>query len=149
MCFQLTHLSYDDCENTCILSYHHHHQIRSMTQLSLFRVRSWNNGMRCMSFYIITTFDHYWYTTSWFLVSFMERSIGLPYAAWYNLDIETYTKIIMYFTVWIIVPWMGYFFKSFIKFSCTEYRYNSCIFHFNSLWPSDAIQQHRSASTCG
>ena len=51
---QLTHFSYDDCENTCTLSYHHH-QIRRMTHLSLFRARSSNNGMPCMSFYILIT----------------------------------------------------------------------------------------------
>ena len=33
------------------LSYYHH-QIGSMNYYPLFRVRSWNNGMRCMSFYI-------------------------------------------------------------------------------------------------
>ena len=62
VCIQLTHLSYDDCVNTCTLSYHHH-QIGSMTQLplALFRVRSWNNGMCCMSFYILTIpFVHVW-----------------------------------------------------------------------------------------
>ena len=48
---QLTHFSYDDYEKICILSYYHH-QIRSMTHLSLFSVRWWNNGMHCMSFYI-------------------------------------------------------------------------------------------------
>ena len=30
---------------------HHHHQIGSMNCYPSFRVRSWNNGMRCMSFY--------------------------------------------------------------------------------------------------
>ena len=30
-----------------------HHQIRSMNYYLLFRVRSWNNGMRCMSLYIL------------------------------------------------------------------------------------------------
>ena len=49
---QLTHFCYDDCENTCIWSYYHH-QIGSMTRLPLFRVRSWNNGMRCVSLYIL------------------------------------------------------------------------------------------------
>ena len=49
---QLTHFSYDDCENTCILSYYHH-QIGGMTHLPLFRVRSWNNSTGCMSFYIL------------------------------------------------------------------------------------------------
>ena len=36
-----------------ILSYYHH-QIGSMNYYPLFRVRSWNNGVRCMSFYILT-----------------------------------------------------------------------------------------------
>ena len=41
-----------DYENTCIWS-NYHHQIGSMTHLPLFRVRSWNNDMRCMSFHIL------------------------------------------------------------------------------------------------
>ena len=49
---QFTHFSYNDCENTCTLSYHLH-QIGSMTHLSLFRGRSWKNGMRCRSFYLL------------------------------------------------------------------------------------------------
>ena len=48
VCIQLTHFCYADCENTCTLSYYHH-QIGRMTPLPLFRVRSWNNGMCCMS----------------------------------------------------------------------------------------------------
>ena len=52
LCIQLTHLSYDDCENTCTLSYYHH-QIGSMTHLLLLRVRSWNNGIHCISFYVL------------------------------------------------------------------------------------------------
>ena len=51
---QLTHFAYDGCENTCTLSYHHH-QIGCMTHLPLFRVRSWKNGITCMSFYILTS----------------------------------------------------------------------------------------------
>ena len=35
----------------CTLSYHH--QTGSMNQWPLFRVRSWNNGMRCMSYYVL------------------------------------------------------------------------------------------------
>ena len=38
--------------NIYTLSYYHH-QIRSMNYYPLFRVRSWNNGVRCMSFYIL------------------------------------------------------------------------------------------------
>ena len=37
------------------LSYYHH-QIGSMNYYPLFRVRSWNNGVRCMSFYTLS----YW-----------------------------------------------------------------------------------------
>ena len=36
----------------CTLSYYHH-QTGSMNHLPLFRVRSWNNGMRCMSYYVL------------------------------------------------------------------------------------------------
>ena len=35
-----------------ILSYYHH-QIERMNYYPLFRVRSWNNGVRCMYFYIL------------------------------------------------------------------------------------------------
>ena len=44
----------DDWENIYTLSYYHH-QIGSMNYYPLFRVRSWNNGMRCMFLYILTT----------------------------------------------------------------------------------------------
>ena len=52
VCFQFTHFLRDDWENRHTLSYYHH-QIGSMNYNPLFRVRSWNNGMRCMSFYIL------------------------------------------------------------------------------------------------
>ena len=39
-------------ERLYTLSYYHH-QIGSMNYYLLFRVRSWNNGSRCMSFYIL------------------------------------------------------------------------------------------------
>ena len=51
VCIQLTHFYFDDCENTCTWSYYHH-QIGSMTHLPLFRVRSWQNGMSCMSLFL-------------------------------------------------------------------------------------------------
>ena len=51
VCFQFTHFSCDDWENIYTLSYHYH-QIGSMNYYPVFRVRSWNNGVRCMSFYI-------------------------------------------------------------------------------------------------
>ena len=52
MCFQLTHFPCDDWENIYTLSYYHH-RIGSMNYYPLFRVRSWNNGVRCMSFCIL------------------------------------------------------------------------------------------------
>ena len=52
VCFQFTHFSCGDWENICTLSYYHH-QIGSVNYYPLFRVRSWNNGVRCMYFYII------------------------------------------------------------------------------------------------
>ena len=52
VCFQFTHFSCDDWDNIYSLSYYHH-QIGSMNYYPLFRVRSWNNGVRCMFFYIL------------------------------------------------------------------------------------------------
>ena len=52
VCFQFTHFSCDDWENIYTLSYYHH-QIGNMNYYPLFRVRSGNNGVRCMSFYIL------------------------------------------------------------------------------------------------
>ena len=37
---------------TCSLSYYYH-QIGRMNHLALFSVRLWNNGMHCMSFYVL------------------------------------------------------------------------------------------------
>ena len=54
VCFQFTHFPCDDWANIYALSYYHH-QIGSMNYYPLFRVRSWNNSMRCMSFYILIT----------------------------------------------------------------------------------------------
>ena len=52
LCVFSLHLSfYDNIENMSSQSYYH--QIGSMTHLPLFMVRSWNNGMSCMSFYIL------------------------------------------------------------------------------------------------
>ena len=44
------HVSLVTIERIYTLSYHHH-QIGNMNYYALFRVRSWNNGMRCMSLY--------------------------------------------------------------------------------------------------
>ena len=54
VCFQFTHFLCDGGDNIYTLSYYHH-QIGSMNYYPLFRIRSWNNGVRCMSFYILMT----------------------------------------------------------------------------------------------
>ena len=51
VCLQLTHFPCDDWED--IYLFYYHHQIESMNYYPLFRVRSWNNGLRCMSPYIL------------------------------------------------------------------------------------------------
>ena len=56
VCFQFTNFPCDDWENIYTLSYYHH-QIGSMSYYPLFRVRSWNNGVRCMSFCILMVQD--------------------------------------------------------------------------------------------
>ena len=57
VCFQFTNFSYDDWDNRYTLSYYHH-QMGSMNYYPLFRVRSWNNCVRCMSFYILILIYH-------------------------------------------------------------------------------------------
>ena len=52
VCFQFTNFLCDDWDDIYTLSYYHH-QIGRM-----FRVRSWNIGMRCMSFYILLICTH-------------------------------------------------------------------------------------------
>ena len=56
---QITH---DDCENTYTLSYYHH-QIGSITHLPPFRVRSWNNNMRSLSFCMLSQIHVLWHTS--------------------------------------------------------------------------------------
>ena len=52
--FSLTNFPCDDWENVYTLSYYHH-QIASMNHYPLLRVRSRNNGIRCMSLYFYLT----------------------------------------------------------------------------------------------
>ena len=54
--FQFTHFPCESWENIYTFSYYHH-QIGSMNYYSLFRARSWNNGVSCMSLYILLI-DH-------------------------------------------------------------------------------------------
>ena len=52
MCYQFTHSPCDDCEHINTLFYYHH-QIEGMNYYPLFRVMSWNNDARCISFCIL------------------------------------------------------------------------------------------------
>ena len=51
VCLQFTHFPWYDWENLWTLSYFHH-RIGNMNYYPLFRVMSWNNDVRYMSFYI-------------------------------------------------------------------------------------------------
>ena len=83
VCFQFTHCPCDDWENIYTLSYYHH-QIGNMNYYPFFRVRSWNNGMRCMSFYILQIIglsdapNHH--LNQWCVV----KKISVNYGAKYN-----------------------------------------------------------------
>ena len=57
VCFRFTHFPCDGWENTYTLSYYHH-QIGSLNYYPLFRVMSWNNGMRCMSLYSLLSYNN-------------------------------------------------------------------------------------------
>ena len=76
MCFQLTHFPCDDWENIYTLSYYHN-RIGSMNYCPLFRVRSWNNGVRCMSFCILT---NSLYSVPWMSISLthLSKSLAAP-----------------------------------------------------------------------
>ena len=54
VCF---HFPCDDWKNIYALSYYHH-QFGSMNYYPSFRVRSWNNGVRCMSLCILQKMIH-------------------------------------------------------------------------------------------
>ena len=56
VCFQFIYFLCDDWDNLYTLSYYRH-EIGSINYYPLFRVRSWNNGMRCMfSTFLLTSF---------------------------------------------------------------------------------------------
>ena len=80
------------------LSYYHH-QIGSMNYYPLFRVRSWNNGVRCISFYILMCticlkdliFGPFWTTSKsklWTLITFSKFSlVSYRYCFTYSLRV--------------------------------------------------------------
>ena len=54
VCFQFTHFPCDDKDNIYIYTLSHYlHQIGIVNYYPLFTIGSWNNGMHCMSFYIL------------------------------------------------------------------------------------------------
>ena len=55
VCLQLTQFSCDDRENVYFILLSSSN--RKYESLPLFRVRSWNNGMRCMSYYVLKHID--------------------------------------------------------------------------------------------
>ena len=84
VCFQFTHFPCDDWENIYTLSYHHHHQIGSMNYYPLFRVRSWSNGVRCMSFCIVNI---------WIGADFIPQfESGVVSSWWPDIPMNCYNK---------------------------------------------------------
>ena len=73
MCIQLSHFSYDDCENMCTLSYHYHHQIRSLGLGHETMVRS-----VCLSILLRYCKAHWWqgYYTDHTLNSYKAHHIS-------------------------------------------------------------------------
>ena len=56
VCFQFTHFPCDAWDDIYTLSYYH--QIGSMNYYPLFRVRSWNNGVRYICLYVFLLFTY-------------------------------------------------------------------------------------------
>ena len=106
VCFQFTLFLCDDWENIYTLSYHHH-QIGSMNYYPLFRVRSWNNGMSCLSTFLLIcdmagllrgTFVSWWYLPRiWPSVTEMQHYYHARYATddWHL----AYMFLLVYFSV--------------------------------------------------
>ena len=94
VCFHFTHFSCDYWDNIYILSYHHH-QIGCMNYYPLFRVRSWNNGVRCKSFYILM----YWCLTLHHKVSCrLPSHKKSPMIYTYMLQCQVY--VVMWILIW-------------------------------------------------
>ena len=74
----------DDWENKYTLSYCHH-QIRSMNYYPLLRVRSWNNGVHCMSFYILMLYIYILSYCIWEKVCNSTMRMDIYYAWWIML----------------------------------------------------------------
>ena len=134
----------DDWENIYTLSYYHH-QIRSMNYYPLFRVRSWNNGMRCMFLYIpiisfwLTKFDiaatlHYlgWYCIWAIFVKIFMLIYKTP-LIWFTLLLNR--EIILICQSWkITVTWhyLG-FYCTYAILSCFILMLNNDV--INASWP--------------
>ena len=73
-------------ERIYTLSYYHH-QIRSMIYYPLFTVRSWNNGVCCMSFYILMK-NIYKRNSQCMSFDHMNILLEIVYYIWYNSLIE-------------------------------------------------------------
>ena len=87
---QFTHSHCDDWENIYTLFYHHH-QIGSVNYYPLFRTRSWNNGVCCVSLY------------SSYIVSVQRNQVG--HGACWNVLFKPMTKeyastiVVFYITI--------------------------------------------------
>ena len=121
VCFQFTHFPCDDWENIYTLFYYHH-QIGRMDYYPLFRATLWNNGVHCMSFYILLNYcypcfffrscESGWLnwkgmSQTWWLMS-IGASEYIPDTCWLQLKIRWFVQIT--FTIWDTLSLVrGYF----------------------------------------
>ena len=114
--FSVYHFCCVDWENIYNLSYFHH-QIGSMNYYPLFRVKSWNNGVRCMSFYI-------------FILVLID--IDFP---------PIIFEISSGFRAWVTIPWIWLVFPIIVKIKVVNvifvsfYYANENFARINRPWP--------------
>ena len=114
VCFQFTLFCCDDWENKFTLSYFHH-QIGSMSYYPLFRVRSWNNGARCMSFY---TLMNLWYgrIASWDIRVLVVFTSNSALCHWHAILLPCWVPY------WRLTPSIYFFFGIFFRRSVSGRR---------------------------
>ena len=125
------------------LSYYHH-QIGSMNYYPLFKVRSWNNGMRCMPFYILIFLTRYFRfcvifapsvkSILFLLAQMSKQTTGSIYGPWIWYIL---VKHIVFRSVLILVGWC---FSIGLHLNCTKCSaYYQCLCFVTSLHHSDRM----------
>ena len=82
----------------CVL--YHRHQIGSMAHLPLFRLRSWSNVMRCMSFYILILYILISYPIIFCYIIFWQVLCVLTWGRWF---VQTIAHRLPVYTGWAVL----------------------------------------------